>query len=783
MRTVLPASLRFARSRSSALGLGVLVSLALAVGPSVAAPSAEWPDLAQQVAPTGEGRNDAAVIVAIEDYAKVDAVLGARSNADAWFRWFVSGRGIPAARVYKAYDGDATDVKIRALAKQAAASVQAGGTVWFVFIGHGAPSKDGRDGLLVGVDADRSADGLYARSVPRQELLGLLDAGPQAQTVALLDACFSGQTGTGAALVAGLQPIVPTALLEGASRRARVLTAAGSGEFSGPLPGTARPAFSYLALGGLMGWADVDGTGNRDGRVSAGELRDYVQGALNITMTGRTQTPTLLGEDGDLGRAGARAAPDLFALGGGGGGGSGVGTVSGATVQLGGGDSDLARLAAEAAAKAAERERLERESREAEARLSAARRERLDAATVEVRSAASRDYASMKPLLGGAPVSPEAKPVLEAYVARYASAKVTVDGVTEAVAVAEVELVRAALAKSGGEATTGAGAGSAAAATTVGSPKKLIGQAWKSIETGEYEKAHSLFDRALQGGPSVDALYGRGYANEKLGDAESAADDYCQAIASGAAPETSREIEARLRRVGRSCRDWTSPTLGTMKWIPAGTFTMGSPESEAGRDSDEVQHRVTLTKGYWLMEHEVTQGEWQAVMGSNPSGFSSCGPTCPVEQVSWNDAVEFAKRVSARDGVAYRLPTESEWEYAARGGQSSVYAGSNEATSVGWIWDNSGRKTHRVCEKQRNGYGLCDMTGNVWEWTADWYGDYPSGSVTDPQGASSGSDRVYRGGGWGGSAQGARVAFRGRYGPARRFDGLGFRLACSMEED
>ena len=126
MRTVLSRSLRFAPS--SVLGLGVLVALALAVGPSVAAPSAEWPDLGQQVVATGEGRNDAAVIVAIEDYAKVDAVLGARSNADAWFRWFVGGRGIPAARVYKAYDGDATDVKIRALAKQAAASVQAGGS-------------------------------------------------------------------------------------------------------------------------------------------------------------------------------------------------------------------------------------------------------------------------------------------------------------------------------------------------------------------------------------------------------------------------------------------------------------------------------------------------------------------------------------------------------------------------------------------------------------------------------------------------------------------------------
>jgi formylglycine-generating enzyme required for sulfatase activity len=220
-----------------------------------------------------------------------------------------------------------------------------------------------------------------------------------------------------------------------------------------------------------------------------------------------------------------------------------------------------------------------------------------------------------------------------------------------------------------------------------------------------------------------------------------------------------------------------SPTLGPMKWIPAGTFTMGSPASEAGREFDEVQHEVTLTQGFWLMEHEVTQAEWQAVMGSNPSGISSCGPTCPVEQVNWDDAVEFAKRASARDGVAYRLPTESEWEYAARGGQSYVYAGSNEATSVGWLVENSGRKTHMVCQKGRNGYGLCDMTGNVLEWTSDWSGAYPSGSVSDPAGASSGSGRVGRGGSWRRSARGARLALRIWRVPASRADDLGFRLA------
>ena len=194
---------------------------------------------------------------------------------------------------------------------------------------------------------------------------------------------------------------------------------------------------------------------------------------------------------------------------------------------------------------------------------------------------------------------------------------------------------------------------------------------------------------------------------------------------------------------GSAGRDWVSPTLGTMKWIPAGTFRMGDPESH---DPDDAPHQVTLTRGYWMMEHEVTKHEWKEVMGTEPRGDFFCGRTCPVERVSWEDAVEFAKRASARDGVMYRLPTEAEWEYAARGGQSYVYAGSNYAMAVGWIGENGGRKPHPVCEKARNGYGLCDMTGNVWEWTADWYGAYGPSHVTDPVGPDSGVSRVYRGG-------------------------------------
>ena len=293
--------------------MSLLLLLArLATNPALAL---DWPDLSIPAPPTGDGASDAVVLVAIEDYADVDDVQGARENAEDWLRYFVQTRGVPAARVFKLYDREAKDIKIRDVSRKAAAAVKPGGTLWFVFIGHGAPSQDGTDGMLVGVDADRSADGIYGRSVSRSEVLRLLEAGVQARTMMVLDACFSGQTPSGQALVDGLQPLIPTTAYQpAADGRAVVVTAASSGEFSGPLPGEKRPAFSYLALGALRGWADTESSGNHDGTVSAAELRDYVAGALNLTVKGRSQTPALLGVDAPLGQVADMQNPDLLGL-------------------------------------------------------------------------------------------------------------------------------------------------------------------------------------------------------------------------------------------------------------------------------------------------------------------------------------------------------------------------------------------------------------------------------------------------------------------------------------
>jgi formylglycine-generating enzyme required for sulfatase activity len=225
----------------------------------------------------------------------------------------------------------------------------------------------------------------------------------------------------------------------------------------------------------------------------------------------------------------------------------------------------------------------------------------------------------------------------------------------------------------------------------------------------------------------------------------------------------------------------TSPNLGLLKAIPAGTFRMGSPADEAHRSTDEVQHEVRVTRGFLLMEHEVTQEQWVRVMGGNPSQYSGCGPTCPVEQVSWDDAVAFAAKVSASEGLAYRLPTEAEWEYAARAGQGFVYSGSADLGSVAWTADNSGGTTHPVCAKARNAWGLCDLTGNVWEWVADWQGAMPSGKVTDPRGPETGSERVFRGGAWFNASGAVRIANRTCGEPGYRSGYLGFRLVRTLE--
>ena len=215
--------------------------------------------------------------------------------------------------------------------------------------------------------------------------------------------------------------------------------------------------------------------------------------------------------------------------------------------------------------------------------------------------------------------------------------------------------------------------------------------------------------------------------------------------------------------------------------VEAGTFTMGATqEMEDPFDFEKPTHQVTLTNDYYIGKYEVTQALWQAVMGNNPSNFK--GDNLPVEEVSWDDCQEFISKLNSITGKKFRLPTEAEWEYAARGGKKSQgyqYSGSNNISDVAWYEDNSRSKTHTVGSKQANELGIYDMTGNVMEWCHDWYGSYSSSPQVNPTGANSGSDRVDRGGSWYCNARGCRSSFRPHSTPVNRYINLGLRLVLS----
>lgn len=217
----------------------------------------------------------------------------------------------------------------------------------------------------------------------------------------------------------------------------------------------------------------------------------------------------------------------------------------------------------------------------------------------------------------------------------------------------------------------------------------------------------------------------------------------------------------------------------TMIKVEAGTFQMGST---SGRDNEQPVHQVTLTNDYYIGETEVTQELWQAVMGSNPSYFK--GSKLPVEQVSWNECQTFIAKLNELTGKNFRLPTEAEWEFAARGGNASqgyTYSGSNTVGDVAWYSSNSSSKTHEVATKAPNELGIYDMSGNVWEWCQDWYGSYNSEAQTNPTGPASGSSRVYRGGSWYNYDGYCRVACRYRA-TLPTYYYLGLRLAFSVPE-
>ncbi|MEJ5375757.1 MAG: formylglycine-generating enzyme family protein [bacterium] len=233
--------------------------------------------------------------------------------------------------------------------------------------------------------------------------------------------------------------------------------------------------------------------------------------------------------------------------------------------------------------------------------------------------------------------------------------------------------------------------------------------------------------------------------------------------------------------------------------IPPGSFIMGSPEKEQFRNPDETPHLVRLSRGFFMQETEVTQAQWRAVMGSNPSFFKDCGDNCPVERVSWNDVARFLEALNKRAEGIYRLPTEAEWEYACRAGTKSAFSWGDSPDCTRGMFSNNPRRGVARCLNEvlarglkagspapvrsyaPNPWGLYDMHGNLWEWCQDWYGPYPQDELIDPQGPAQGTFKVRRGGSWFKYATFGRSANRTWAHPASRYNTTGFRLVRELD--
>ena len=457
-------------SRTTISMIAVSAAL-LAALPAIAQPS--WPDLSIPAPVEGGGSSDAAIVIGIENYTYVEDIPGAVQNANDWYAWLTRTRKVPLGKVALLRDNDAYRESLLAAVGTTVDKVGDGGTVWLVFIGHGAPSKDGTDGLLLGVDTMQTADSVYARGLTQLELLDVLELGSQERTIVVLDACFSGKTGYGDALVDGLQPLVPRYAVE--TSEATVISAGRADQFAGPLPGVARPAFSYLLLGGLRGWADADG----DRQVTPNEAVSYANDAMYALLRDRTQNPQLQGPGGDtVVSRGGEQGPDLTSM---------VlahgASIAGATGSAGsvstGLDVDVAAKAREAEQLRREREALEQREREIQEELDADRARRRAEAESDLLGSAHAEWLALAPLLESP--SPEAADVVELYVLKYDEASVSVDGDTTAVEVAQVVEARQWLRRHAGE-LAGGGVGEPAsdpqrdefAGDTTANPRGLV---------------------------------------------------------------------------------------------------------------------------------------------------------------------------------------------------------------------------------------------------------------------------------------------------------------------
>ncbi|MBI5623935.1 MAG: SUMF1/EgtB/PvdO family nonheme iron enzyme [Elusimicrobia bacterium] len=699
----------------------IRATLLLAAAALCAAPEAwakvSWPDLGKPAASIGGGESDAAVIVGIERYAFVSPVKGAGDNARAWYDYLTKTRGLKPANIRLLLESDGTVEEIRQAAVESAVRAAQGGTLWFVFIGHGAPGQDAKDGVLVGVDAQQKAASLYARSLPRGEVLRLLGSTKASQVNVVIDACFSGRTEAGA-LVEGLQPLVLAALTPPQDARFVVLTAAKGNQFAGPLPGAKRPAFSYLLLGALRGWADSD----HDGKVTAGEIFSFADEALRATLRGREQTPELTGKTAAVfGTSAGEAGPDLSVLAK-----ESAGRSTAEMFQI----SELPTVPAVSAPEALASDADTADWRD----LDVDALEKYDAAIAFDKGEASAEDKAAR-WLALAQSSPQFADKANRRAEEWKK-------FSEAKKAAEEARARRAEARD----------------KDWSKLRRLL--SLSVIPDKDKKRWAMMFVQA----------YGRTSEDNPF------LSELAPLLPAGTVPPEALK-SAPVK--GRSGIVWVP--------IPGGTFMMGSNDD----GTEKPVHMVTVPS-FQLSKTEVTLGQYKECVGAG-----ACTPTnasctvfgaatlsqfmqdeLPVVCINQDQAQAFARWAGGR------LPSEAEWEYAARGGGKDwKYPWGNEALTCDHaVTDVAGDGCGRnvpwpPCSKRDvTVHGVCDMAGNVYEWVEDLFHDTYSGAPSNAGAwTTSGSSTMIRGGVWRYGASKATTTHR--EGMSSGDSRVGFRIA------
>lgn len=726
-----------------------------------------WPDISVPPKYIGGGGKDAAIVVGIENYLMVAKIPGARKTSEDWQSYLTVTLGIPMDRVSLLRDNEATVEKIRRFTTQAVSQVKEGGTLWFIFIGHGAPSKNGKDGLLVGADAQQDPDSLYARSFSREELLGILSKGRQAKSVVLIDACFSGRTPSGDSLAEGLQPLIAlSASTHALSANVVMLTAAKADQFAGPLPKSTRrlPAFSYLALGALRGWGADD-----KGKVTAESIIAFARKALSLEK-GRSQTPELLTSipNATLGH-GIEKAPDLAQIDREDKTGSIAFEVSPLPVPPAlKSPNDLAYIPKTTAIRAA--------PKVSGMDFSPASVEELEkydeAIKFEQGSAASIDKWLRWTTLG----------IEVSTYAKIAEARALVWG-----AIAEQDAYNDTIKFDKSRSSPEEKAarwrklgsdfpkyGEIAEARAVdweryASEMKMAEEAASQqsrLQNEDWDKLSRLL--AISVVSSADKVKFSQKFIEAYSKSPGIEPDMARAMAAFF-PES--PIKSRLLRIAQSKPHVLVGRAGVQWiWIHGGVFDIGAagPESVKFLQEHEGDPSVKVRiKSFRIAKTKVTNKQYTACVNAgactapNSYGKELGFDDQPVMGIDWYQAKAFSEWVGGR------LPSESEWEYAARSAGKkqdfpwgNTYVTCSRAIVCGG-GDGCGRyATWPVCSKPSGNtdQGLCDMVGNGKEWVAD--GMHRLSETPLDGTAGDGSNHATRGASWKGCSRPPWVAWR-----------------------